>query len=66
MVTGNKRETQNYLLKDIPDFNCINSLFKTLHKRSPTLSEVKDLQKLWISSAQIPLTSKSPINSHLF
>ncbi len=33
--------------KDLPDFNKIIHLFKELHKRRPTLTEVKDIQILW-------------------
>jgi hypothetical protein len=37
----------NYLIKELPDFDRISSLFFALHKKPITFPEARQFQKLW-------------------
>jgi hypothetical protein len=48
----------NYL-KDIPDFDKIVFKFKDLHKRQPTLQEVKEIQAIWNAAKESGVSAPS-------
>ena len=47
MSIKKKKESINYLLTDIPDFNKILCLYRQLHKATPTIPQVRKIQELW-------------------
>lgn len=47
MATGKKKESINYLIKELPDFNHIVSLYRQLHKTTPTFPQIRKIQELW-------------------
>ncbi len=42
-----KKESVNYLIKELPDFNHILSLYRQLHKVTPTFPQIRKIQELW-------------------
>ncbi len=55
-----KKESVNYLIKELPDFNHIVSLYRQLHKVTPTIPQIRKIQALWnkIESDEPEITRK--------